>query len=454
MTTRYIWASLCTILLLSCDPSHEASDRQTIPDIPRYDSLDWASEFEFGGFAAGDYERKKRLASKLYQDAWVANHVSGGMLIAQHGRIIYEGYLGMADQARGIQMSAETPLHIASTSKVMTALALLKLVEAEKLHLDDTLTQFWKSFPYPGVTVRHLLAHRSGLPNYLYFTSDPDLWDPAQAITNQNVLDIMMNDKPARASAPGTHFSYNNTNYVLLALLIERFTDMPYPVAMDYILFRPLGMEHTYVMRFPGDTTRASRSYRYGGGVWPYEFLDATYGDKNIYSTPRDMFRLDMAMYSDKFLSEELKEEATKGYSYESKGVKNYGLGIRMMEFDDGGKFLYHNGWWHGNNTVYVRDYNHEAVIIAFGNRYTRSVYAPFSLVTMFGSYALPVDSVLLRQQDSIRLMQAMQDSIDEAAKNPTPPEIIPLSHSSRSRDSSPSQRPPQKDTIYRYASP
>ncbi len=78
-----------------------------------------------------------------------------------------------------------------------------------------------------------------------------------------------------------------------------------------------------------------------------FEFLDQVYGDKNIYSTPRDLLKFDIATYSDEFLSPEMKKEMFKGYSYETKGQRNYGLGIRMMEFETGQKYFFHNGWWH-----------------------------------------------------------------------------------------------------------
>ncbi len=413
-------------------------------DVPRYKTQDWTKAYKFGSFGAQDKMSKKRLSQKVYNQAWEANHVSAGMLIAQHGQIIYEGYLGMADKARNIALSEETPLHIASTSKVMTALVILKLIEHHKVELDDTLGVYFRGFPYPGVTVRDLLDHRSGLPNYMYFSSDPEIWDQSKTLTNEDVLKCMIEHKPEAAGAPHKHFSYNNTNFVLLALIIERVTHMSYPDAMKYILFDPIGMEHTYVLKFPQDTATASKSYYNNGKPWKLEYLDATYGDKNIYSTPRDMFLLDCAMYAEDFLPDSLKKQATKGYSYESEGIKNYGLGIRMMQWEDGKKFLYHNGWWHGSNTVYVRDYAHEAVIIAFGNKKTRSVYAPFSLVTMFGNYTLPVDSSIIREQDSIRQLQLMQDSIDQAAliekgHKDSLPEIIPLKEKK------------QTDTPFRY---
>jgi hypothetical protein len=81
-----------------------------------------------------------------------------------------------------------------------------------------------------------------------------------------------------------------------------------------------------------------------------------------------------------------------QGYSYEKKGVKNYGLGLRMMEWESGEKLWYHNGWWHGNYTTYVRGENDSISIIALGNRQVKSVYSSFSLIGLLGDYPVVLE--------------------------------------------------------------
>ena len=97
-----------------------------------------------------------------------------------------------------------------------------------------------------------------------------------------------------------------------------------------------------------------SQSYKNNYLRLAFEYLDQVYADKNIYSTPRDLLQFDLALYSDKFLSAAMKAEMFKGYSYERKGTRNYGLGIRMLEFETGQQYFFHNGWWHGNTSSYV----------------------------------------------------------------------------------------------------
>ena len=395
---EWTWAviAIISLTLINCKKSDEnpnlTSTDNPLDSIPRYDSLNWAEEYEFAPVNLIDKANKYRLLDKFYNDFWLHQNVSGGFLVAQNGKILYEGYSGYSDIEKEKKMTAETPLHIASISKVMTGLAVLKLVENKKIKLKDKVNEYLTGFPYEDVTVEDLMNHRSGLPNYLHLSDDKNYWDKTKVMTNQDLLNLLIEKKPDALAKSGKKFAYNNTNFVLLALIIEKVTGLPYPKAMKHIVFEPLGMTHTFVFEYKKDSAKVSKSYEYNGKEWAYDHLDATYGDKNIYSTPRDLFKMDIAMYSDKFLPKNLKEKAWKGYSYESKGVKNYGLGMRLMEWDNGNKILYHNGWWHGNKSTYVRDYQDETVIIALGNRRNRTIYSTFRLVSLFGDYPFQME--------------------------------------------------------------
>lgn len=388
--------------------------------IPRYDSVDWTKKVKFSPIDENDFSNKKRFLNQFYTDFWLKNNVSGGFLVAQKGKILFEGYSGFSDIENQIAMTSETPIHIASITKVMTSLAILKLVEKGKIDLDAEVSTYLEGFPYENVTVENLLNHRSGLPNYLHLSDDKKYWDNKKKITNQDVLDILVNLKPEALNKPGKNFAYNNTNFVLLALIIEKVMNMDFPKAMKYMVFEPLGMKNTFVMEFKKDSAKVSKSYYNNGREWKYDHLDITYGDKNVYSTPRDILKMDMAMYADDFLPKDLKEKAWKGYSYESKGVKNYGLGFRLMEWENGNKILYHNGWWHGNNTAYVRDFANEATIIALGNRKNRTIYSTFRLVSLFGDYPFQIDESIKTNgetgSDSVEKLQRKLDSMNNVS--------------------------------------
>ncbi|MEO6135456.1 MAG: serine hydrolase, partial [Ginsengibacter sp.] len=104
------------------------------------------------------------------------------------------------------------------------------------------------------------------------------------------------------------------------------------------------------------------------------------------YSTPRDMLKWDQALYSNQLFSKETLEKAFTPYSNEKPGIRNYGLGWRMNIFPDGQKVIYHNGWWHGNNTVFIRMIQDSVTIIVLGNKFDRNIYQSKKMADVFGS--------------------------------------------------------------------
>ena len=145
-------------------------------------------------------------------------------------------------------------------------------------------------------------------------------------------------------------------------------------------------MNDTYVFT-PEDLSRSLPSFQWNNRRYRYEFLDNVYGDKNIYSTTRDMLKWDQALYPGRFFSKQTLDSAFTAYSFEKPGKRNYGLGWRMTLLDNGKKLLYHNGWWHGNNTVFIRLVDEEAVIIVLSNKFNRRIYSTKNICNLFGNY-------------------------------------------------------------------
>lgn len=365
---------------------------------PRFDSIDWTKEVKQPVLTAQQIEHYRSTAAKFHHDFWDRSKVSGGLLVAKNGKIVFEQYSGFADVEKNEVLTADTPIHIASISKVFTGLAILKLVEHHKIKLDQTVKSILPEFPYEETTIRHLMNHRSGLPNYANVLYEKKLEDRNNPITNQGVLDVFAKEKVGLVRRVDSGFFYSNTNFVLLALIVEKIQKMPFPQALKYMIFDPIGMKNTFVFEYDKHKDKVSSSYGYRGTKWAWDHLDKTYGDKNVYSTPRDLLKLDQAMYSDKFLPKKLKDEAWKGYSYESKGYKNYGLAMRMLEYENGERLLYHNGWWHGNNTVFVHDVRNNFTVIALGNRQNKAIYSAFRLSGIHDTYPIKIPTT-----DSIR---------------------------------------------------
>ena len=333
---------------------------------------------------------KARLANacQLWYDSMLKPSVfNGGMLVAVKGNIIFETYKGSNPLGSSDSVDGNTPFHIASVSKTFTAMSVLKLWQDSLVNLDAPFSQYFPAFDYPGITVRSLLTHRSGLPNYQYFMEKLGYKDSA-AISNQQVLDVMIAQKSRieNIGAPNKHFSYCNTNYALLALLVEKISGEPYPQFVKEKIFDRLGMQHSFVFT-PADSQRVTPNYDARGGRIHDNFLDRVYGDKNVYSTPRDLLTWDRALSSGLLFSKEALQQAYAPYSNGKPGIKNYGLGWRMNIYPNGKKVIFHNGWWHGNNAAFIRLFDEDATIIVLGNRQCSRIYKAYQLVNSFSSY-------------------------------------------------------------------
>ncbi|MDQ6530018.1 serine hydrolase domain-containing protein [Flavobacterium sp. LHD-85] len=324
----------------------------------------------------------------FYNKNWPNNTMNGSFLVAKNGQILFEKYNGYANKNEGTEITPDTPVQIASVSKVLTATAVLKLVNAGKIDLDQKVNTILKTFPYEECTIRMLLDHRTGMRNYAYFTDrDKSIWDRHNQLTNKDILDILATKDIGLEAKTGTRFSYCNTNYAMLALIIEKITGLSYKEAMSEMIFKPIGMKNTYVFDDDKDRKKIVPSYKGNGVEIGFDYLDNVYGDKNIFSTARDLLKFDRARQSPDFLKPELLKQVYTGYSNERKGTKNYGLGIRMINWETGQNFYFHNGWWHGNTSSYITLMKERVTIIALSNKMTRNTYAVRKLAPIFGDY-------------------------------------------------------------------
>ncbi len=352
------------------DNDKEAIPPYQLPDNPKLD--------------AAQTNRLKQECTTWYDSILKKSGFNGAVLVAKNGTIVFEKYQGLAHLEGKDKVTETTSFHIASVSKTFTAMAVLKLFEEKRLLIDDEFSKYFPTFNYPGVTVRTLLNHRSGLPNYVYFIDEIG-WDKNVFVKNQDVFNILVDRKNElkNITPPNRHFSYCNTNYALLALLIEKLSNSTYPQFIKKYIFDPLQMTHSFVYT-QLDSSRITPSYDWRGQRIPFNQLDMVYGDKNIYSTVKDLLKWDRLIRTNVFLSASSLKEAYTPYSNEKAGIKNYGLGWRMNLYPDGKKIIFHNGWWHGNNASFIRVIEGDATIIVLGNRYNRGIYKSKLLINLF----------------------------------------------------------------------
>lgn len=294
---------------------------------------------------------------------------NGNVLIAKKGKILYQNSFGWADYLHKDSLKLTSKFELASVSKPMTALAILQLAEAGKLKLDQPVIDFFPGFPYEGVTIRQLLTHRSGLPNYVYFVDK--IWpDRKKGMSNMDAINLMIAHKPARYGKPDGRFHYNNSNYMILGAIVEKVSGDDFATYMEKHVFKPAGMKNTAALsrvkydKIPTDVIGHDRVWRRSV---VQDYLDGPLGDKGIYSTVQDMYLLDLALKEGRLLGKAALDSAYLPRSDAKKGVFSYGYGWRTFNTHEA-KIVYHTGWWHGFKNLYVRDLTNDVTIVLLSN--------------------------------------------------------------------------------------
>ncbi|MDZ7742508.1 MAG: serine hydrolase domain-containing protein [Bacteroidota bacterium] len=301
---------------------------------------------------------------------------NGTVLYGEKGRLIYKNAFGYADARKNDSLTTSSAFQLASVSKMFTATAILILKEREKLGLDDTLSSIFPGFPYEGVTIRHLLTHRSGLSRYMSLAHDK--WtEKTRPFSNQDMLDLFIKYKPDPYFSPDRGFHYCNTNYALLACVVEKVSGMSFDKFVKMNIFRPLHMHNSFVYNHNNDSLvpfyveKGVPGYEYRG--WRvYQcrdyYLNGVMGDKGVYSTVEDLFKFDQALYNGLILGDSTLREAFSSGSPEYwKRKDNYGFGWRIRTRED--SCVYHYGWWKGFRAFFIRDLKNEKTIIVLNNR-------------------------------------------------------------------------------------
>lgn len=310
---------------------------------------------------------------------------NGAVLFAENGSILYKGAYGYANFKTKDTLTTQSSFQLASASKPFTAFAIMLLKERGQLDYEDSLTKFFPQLPYENITVRQLLIHKSGLANYMYFTDEH--WpNKDSAISNNDVIDIMVEYKPAPYYKPGQKYHYCNTNYMLLASIIEKVSGMSYSDFMRTQIFEPLGMNNTSVynkIKEPENnhkvigyvTRRRKAQNHYHNGV---------VGDKGVYSSVEDIFKFDRALYEGKLVSKETLQEAFEPAHKKRRKDYNYGFGWYVSERSDGSKIVYHTGWWKGFRSYFIRILNEKKTIIVLGNISRINQFGTNELINLF----------------------------------------------------------------------
>ncbi|MGX5820348.1 serine hydrolase [Chitinophaga lutea] len=313
---------------------------------------------------------------------------SGGVLIAQNGRIIYEYAAGYADRAGKVPNSPERCFNLASVSKPFTSLAVLQQVQAGRCRLSDPVAQYLTDFPYPGITIRHLLTHTGGLPQVERFMQAEIDKDKGRVFTSRELYEYLLAQKGRSLSEPGAQWAYSNISYVTAALLVEKLSGMTFPVYMKRHVFDPAGMTVSRVNGSEGCVRRyiIPRWYNAGSGYMAVDSLFGKdvythgnfrngYGPSNLHCSLRDLARFDGALFSGRLVDTALLHDAFRPTVLNGGQKRMYGMGWNIVYNPYGDTVLYHDGHIPGMLAMMMHSQRGGQTIFFYDNNDSRQFF-------------------------------------------------------------------------------
>ncbi|MDY8135276.1 serine hydrolase [Aquimarina sp. 2201CG5-10] len=331
-------------------------------------------------------QNKVQKIDSLFTNLYNNEEFNGNVLIAEKGTITYKKSFGNANEITNEKLTEESIFELASCTKPFTAMAIVILKERGLLNLDDKITKFFPELSkYNNVTIRNLLNHTGGLPDYMSLMFS--IWDKTKIATNKDVIKILKTNQSDVRFEPNSKTEYSNTGYVLLASIIEKASGQSYPDFLKSAIFEPLQMSNTFVYHrrlSPQKIKNYALGYLYINDeyILPDDFdrskfviwLDGIEGDGTVNSTILDLYKWDRALYNNQLVSEKSLEEVFSNGVLDNGSTAKYGLGWRVLETTPFGKIARHSGGWPGYLTYIERDIDNDKTIIILQNHQNGSM--------------------------------------------------------------------------------
>ena len=320
--------------------------------------------------------KKRKALNKKFNRLRRLTGFNGTVLYAEKGRIIFKKAYGYKNVRRHKNLlSTKDPFQLASGSKMFSALAIMILKNKGLVEYDQDIRKYLPKFPYKGVTLRILLHHRSGLPRYMSLAQKE--WKNKKIpLNNMEMLNLFEVYKPSPYFKPDHGFNYCNTNYALLANVVEAVTGTHFDDFVNKEIFTPLKMNSSFVYSMRGYKyvplyiKKGVPGYYRKGWRWremTNDYLNGVLGDKNIYSSVEDLYKFDRSWDEFTLLPDSVLREAfIPGSPRYWKRRENYGFGWRIKKDLD--STVFHFGWWKGFRSFNIRDMKHHKTLIVLTN--------------------------------------------------------------------------------------
>ena len=320
---------------------------------------------------------QQKILESALQQAQI-NGFSGVILVAEDGKILMEKALGLRSFEEMKPLQPTDIFEMASVSKQFTAMVVLQCMEKGWLNLDDPVEKYLE-IPYPGISIRNLLTHTSGLPDYQAIMDAH--WDKRKVATNEDILEYLRRYSPPKEFEPGEKYEYSNTGYVLLASIVEKASKRDFIELSREWIFQPLGMKSTDIRTLEekaavpnfavghlkdedGNYVNANKFHSSDYTVW----LGGRKGPGRVSSTARDLLLWDQALYSEKLVKKSTLEEAFSPFTLNDGTRSFYGFGWEVEPKSPFGKMVMHTGDNPGYKTIIVRFIEENKTIIVLNN--------------------------------------------------------------------------------------
>lgn len=323
--------------------------------------------------------KKLNIDSILDQHFTKNNPYNGVILIANKGGIVFQQSYGYRDIETGVRLKVDDVFELASVSKQFTAMIIMLLQQDGKLNYDD-LVEKYLTIPYKGITIRHLLNHTSGLPDYQEIMDKH--WDKSKAADNNDILEYLNKYAPPAMFIPGAKYEYSNTGYVLLASIAEKASGEDFSIMLRKRIFSKLNMNHTDIRTVAEKKKLSNLAYGHMlvEGANSYKkadsFPSSNYtiwlgnreGPGRISSTAQDLLKWDRALYDYSFFTKAMIGEAFKPAFLNDGKFSLYGFGWELNKDQRQGKVVEHSGDNPGYKTEIVRYIDADKTIILLCN--------------------------------------------------------------------------------------
>ena len=322
-----------------------------------------------------NYKKVDAILSNLASN----NKFSGVVLIAEEGKLKYNKAVGYIDYANQKPLNKNSIFELASVSKQFTAMTTMMVKEKGLLNYDD-LVEKYINIPYKGITIRQLLTHTSGLPDYQAVMDA--YWDKSKVAGNEDIIHYLNKYAPPKLFEPGEKYLYSNTGYVLLASILEKVSGRDFIEFCNTEIFNKSKMKSTGIRTL--EEKAAIANFALGHVFVPERnayiradsFPSSNYtiwlgnrkGPGRISSTVEDLLKWDQALYTSKLIQPSTLAEAFKPMKLSTGKISNYGFGWELRPQEN---IVWHNGDNPGYKTIIIRFLENRATLIILCNNAT-----------------------------------------------------------------------------------